>query len=157
MMKRMIFLAWMLSIVFVASAQTKGRHTSKQTAPSTRAVERDVLGRHMLSLQWISWEDFGTCTITKDSKGVLHCKGEQRSKDNDEYLKMEGTITIVNARHLIFNGTIDILAYGLNNNKVYKRKGSFNFKARGNRKYWRLQEMVRANDDGVDYVDIYFR
>jgi hypothetical protein len=111
----------------------------------------------MLSLQWISWENFGTCTITKDSKGLLHCRGEQLSKENGDYLKMDGSITVVNARHLQFKGTITILVSYLNNGKEFKRRGTFNFKARGKRRYWRLQEMERSNDECVDYVDIYFR
>lgn len=159
MLKKTIILTLMLSMVFGISAQTKtkGRNTSKQKVSAVLSIERKVLGKHMLALQWISWEDFGTCTITKDSNGVLHCKGEQRSKENNDYLKIDGTIAIVNSNHLVLKGTIDILVNYLNNGKVYKRNGSFNFKARGNRRYWRLQEMERNNDDCVDYVDIFFR
>ena len=146
----------LLSLSLGLCAQTKRYTASKARTASASQAERKVLGKHMLALQWISWEDFGSCTITKDNKGILHCKGEQRSKENSDYLKIDGTITIVNAKHLRFNGTIYCLVSYLNNGKVYKRNGTFNFKARGQRKYWRLQEMERSNDDCVDYVDIFF-
>ena len=156
MRKLVIFLSVFLSLSLSICAQTKRNIPSNVKTTASSQVERKVLGKHMFALQWISWEDFGTCTITKDNKGLLHCKGEQRSKENGDYLKIDGTITIINAKHLRFNGTIYCLVSYLNNGKVYKRNGTFNFKARGQRKYWRLQEMERSNDDCVDYVDIFF-
>ena len=36
-------------------------------------------------------------------------------------------------------------------------KGTFNFVATGNRKYWRMQEMENPVDECVDYIDIYFK
>ena len=155
-MRKIIILSMLLSLSLVICAQTKRNTQSKTKTTSVSQTERKVLGKHMLALQWISWEDFGSCTITKDNKGILHCKGEQRSKENGDYLKIDGTIMIVNAKHLKFNGTISCLVSYLNNGKVYKRNGTFNFKARGQRKYWRLQEMERSNDVCVDYVDIFF-
>lgn len=157
MRKLVIFLSVFLSLSLSICAQTKRNIPSNVKTTASSQVERKVLGKHMFALQWISWEDFGTCTITKDNKGLLHCKGEQRSKENGDFLKMEGTITIVNANHLKFKGTISILVSSLNDGKIYKRSGTFNFKARGHRKYWRLQEMERSNADYVDYVDIFFR
>ena len=74
----------------------------------------------------------------------------------NSYLKIDGTITIVNAKHLRFTGTISSLVSYLNNGREFKRKGTFNFVPSGKRKYWRLQEMNRANDECVDYVDIFF-
>ena len=147
----------MLFVSLCVCAQTKRSNLSKQKSTAVSQTERKVLGKHMLALQWISWENFGICTITKDKNGQLHCKGEQRSKENGDFLKIEGTITIVNAYHLKFKGTISILVSSLNDGKIYKRSGTFNFKARGQRKYWRLQEMERSNADYVDYVDIFFR
>ena len=147
----------MLFVSLCVCAQTKRSNLSKQKSTAVSQTERKVLGKHMLALQWISWEDFGICTITKDKNGQLHCNGEQRSKENGDFLKIEGTITIVNANHLKFKGTISILVSSLNDGKIYKRSGTFNFKARGQRKYWRLQEMERSNADYVDYVDIFFR
>ena len=36
---------------------------------------KNILGRHMCSLQWISWKDFGSVTISLDSDKIIHVKG----------------------------------------------------------------------------------
>lgn len=110
----------------------------------------------MLSLQWISWEYFGVCEIVKEGDGGLRCTGIQKSKENDDYLHIDGYIQIVSATHLIFTGSIEYKVYHLNGGEPYEKTGTFNFKATNGRKYWRAQEMEGA--DGVtDYVDIYFK
>ena len=129
---------------------------SFQSAQSLTALERKVVGRHMLSLQWISWEYFGVCEIVKEGDGGLRCTGIQKSKENDDYLHIDGYIQIVSATHLIFTGSIEYKVYHLNGGEPYEKTGTFNFKATNGRKYWRAQEMEGA--DGVtDYVDIYFK
>ena len=46
----------MTVLAVVAMGQKKGN--------SNAQLEKQVIGKHMLSLQWISWEKFGTCEIT---------------------------------------------------------------------------------------------
>ena len=107
-MKKYLVLLLLSCIALGASAQTKKKVT-RQKAKVTQKVrtpEQMVIGRHMLSLQWISCDYFGSCNITKDANGKLRCKGEQLSRENDDYLRIDGEITIVDAKHLIFNGTI---------------------------------------------------
>ena len=63
-------------------------------------AQRDTLienlaGRHMCSLQWISWHDFGSVTFTSDGEGGLICKGGQKSKENDDYLEFDGRIVSI--------------------------------------------------------------
>ena len=154
-----MILCLMLAVAFGADAQTKRRTPVKKTTTAQRALtpEQKVLGKHMLSLQWISWEYFGTCNITKDDKGVLHCKGEQLSRENDDYLKINGTIEIVDANNLKFTGTIAMKIYHINGGKECLREGTFDFKATNGRKYWRMQQMDNPCDMACDYVDIYFK
>ena len=158
-MKKLMILCLMLAVAFGADAQTKRRTPVKKTTTAQRALtpEQKVLGKHMLSLQWISWEYFGTCNITKDDKGVLHCKGEQLSRENDDYLKINGTIEIVDANNLKFTGTIAMKIYHINGGKECLREGTFDFKATNGRKYWRMQQMDNPCDMACDYVDIYFK
>ena len=71
------------------------------------ASQRDTLvknlaGRHMCSLQWISWTDFGSVTLVPDSNGGLTCKGGQKSTENDDYMTIEGYIVPVSPFHLKF-------------------------------------------------------
>jgi hypothetical protein len=158
-MKKLLVLILMLSIAFGVEAQTKRRTPVRRATTTQRAQtpEQKVLGKHMLSLQWISWDYFGSCNITKDDKGVLRCKGEQLSRENDDYLKINGTINIVDANHLLFTGTIAMKIYHINGGKECLREGTFDFKATNGRKYWRLQQMDNPCDEACDYVDIYFR
>ena len=117
---------------------------------------KNILGKHMCSLQWISWKDFGSVTISQDSDKTIHVKGGQKSKTNSDYLDIDGTLTVVNPLHLKFEGEIITCVDNINNGKPVKRKGTYNFTVAGQRRYWRMQEMTNPDDPCCDYVDIYF-
>ena len=117
---------------------------------------KNILGKHMCSLQWISWKDFGTVTISQGSDKTVHVKGGQKSKTNSDYLQIDGTLTVINPLHLKFNGEIITCVDHINNGKPVKRKGTYNFTVAGQRRYWRMQEMTNPDDPCCDYVDIYF-
>ena len=117
---------------------------------------KNILGRHMCSLQWISWKDFGTVTISLDSDGTIYVKGGQKSKTNSDYLDIDGTLTVINPLHLKFSGEIITCVDHINNGNPVKRKGTYNFTVAGQRRYWRMQEMTNPDDPCCDYVDIYF-
>ena len=117
---------------------------------------KNILGKHMCSLQWISWKDFGSVTISQDSDKTIHVKGGQKSKTNSDYLDIDGTLTVVNPLHLKFEGEIITCVDHINNGKPVKRKGTYNFTVAGQRRYWRMQEMTNPDDGCCDYVDIYF-
>ena len=117
---------------------------------------KNILGKHMCSLQWISWKDFGSVTISQDSDKTIHVKGGQKSKTNSDYLEIDGTLTVINPLHLRFNGEITTCVYHINDGKPVKRKGTYNFTVAGQRRYWRMQEMNNPKDRCCDYVDIYF-
>ena len=118
---------------------------------------KNILGKHMCSLQWISWKQFGSVTISQDSDtGIVFVKGGQKSKTNSDYLDIDGTLTVVNPLHLKFEGEIITCVDYINNGKPVKRKGTYNFTVAGQRRYWRMQEMTNPDDECCDYVDIYF-
>ena len=117
---------------------------------------KNILGKHMCSLQWISWKDFGAVTISQDSDKTIYVKGGQKSKTNSDYLEIDGTLTVVNPLHLQFTGEIITCVDHINNGNPVKRKGTYNFTVAGQRKYWRMQEMTNPDDPCCDYVDIYF-
>ena len=117
---------------------------------------KNILGKHMCSLQWISWKDFGTVIISQDSDKTVHVKGGQKSKTNSDYLEIDGTLTVINPLHLKFSGEIITCVDHINSCKPVKRKGTYNFTVAGQRRYWRMQEMTNPDDGCCDYVDIYF-
>jgi len=115
-----------------------------------------LLGRHRLSLQWISWDYFGTATVTQKN-GILYLKGRQSSRDKKDFLTIDGIITSVGAKEFKFDGKIVMKISHINGGEPCPREGEMTFKITGKRKYWRLQEMNSPCDTTTDYVDIFFR
>lgn len=117
---------------------------------------KNIEGTHMCSLQWISWKKFGSVILKRNSDGTLKCTGGQKSTTTDDYLKLDGDITVVNPLHLKFTGKIITCVSHINNGKPVVREGEFNFAVAGQRRYWRMREMNNPKDGCCDYVDIYF-
>ncbi len=115
-----------------------------------------LLGRHKLSLQWISWDYFGAATVSNKG-GILYLKGEQTSRKDSDFVRINGTITEINAKDFKFEGTIITQVSHINGGKPCTREGEMTFKITGTRKYWRLAEMDNPCEGVTDYVDIFFR
>jgi len=115
-----------------------------------------LLGEHLLSLQWISWDRFGKAVVTEQN-GVLSIKGEQKSEKNDDYVSIDGIVTKVGAGEFSFTGTIITKVYHINGGKPCKREGEMLFRMTGKRRYWRLVQMDNPCESVTDYVDIYLR
>ena len=116
-------------------------------------VKRKLLGKHLFSLHWISWEKFGTATITED-KGKLKITAEQ--KTDREYARLNGVIEPVNMKMFYFTGDIVTRVLYPSFPNDCKRTGTFLFEATGTRRYWRLQQMTNPCDGKTDYIDIFF-
>jgi len=134
--------------------------SSQQTSPVSPAQthplspgEQKLLGKHLFSLQWISWEQFGTAVVTQEASG-LHIKAKQEL--NGDYVTLIGQVTVKNEKEFTVTGDLITCVHYINNGEPCARNGTFTFKNTGTRKYWRLQEMDNPCDIGVDYVDIYF-
>jgi hypothetical protein len=115
-----------------------------------------LLGRHRLSLQWISWDYFGTATVT-ERRGVLFLKGEQKGRGSSDLVRIDGRITSVDAKQFTFDGKVVMRISHINGGEPCEREGEMTFKITGKRKYWRMQEMDNPCDEATDYVDIYFK
>src|SRR5687767_12335959 len=115
-----------------------------------------LLGKHMLSLQWISWDYFGSATVT-NRRGVYYLKGGQKQRGGTDFVEVDGVITEINAKNFKFDGKITMQISHINGGEPCVREGEMTFAITGKRKYWRLQEMDNPCDTATDYVDIYFR
>jgi hypothetical protein len=121
------------------------------------AAAKMLRGKHMFSLQWISWDYFGTATVTR-SGGVYSIKGEQRGRgDSTDFVTIDGTIKSIDTREFVFEGAIVTQVSHINAGAPCTREGEFTFKITGKRKYWRLMQMDNPCDPVTDYVDVYFR
>lgn len=115
-----------------------------------------LLGKHKFSLQWISWDYFGTATVTQRN-GVFYLKGEQKARKGTDFVRIDGVITEINEKNFKFEGKIVMQISHINNGEPCERNGEMDFKITGKRKYWRLQQMDNPCDTATDYVDIFFR
>ena len=140
-----------LLLAAAASANAQGR-----TVVNDVDAAKMLLGKHMLSLQWVSWDHFGSATVT-NSRGVYRIKGEQKGRGNTDYLTIDGVITSIDEKEFAFDGTIVSQVSHINGGAPCTREGEFVFKITGKRKYWRLQQMDNPCDPVTDYVDVYFK
>ncbi len=124
------------------------------SANELAAAEKKLLGKHLFSLQWISWEQFGTA-IVKKKDGELTIKGKQELKG--DYVLLEGTVKIVNEKHFVVTGKVTTKVHHINGGQPCSREGDFDFLVTGQRKYWRMQQMQNTCDSVTDYVDVFFK
>ncbi|MBX7222076.1 MAG: hypothetical protein K1Y36_19145 [Blastocatellia bacterium] len=125
----------------------------EKTLVADETAKTKLLGKHRFSVQWISWDRFGSALIT-EKNGLLSIKGEQRLPNSSDFLTMDGIITKVESRRFTFKGKIVIQCKEIYDTPCV-REGEMTFIITGNRKYWRLQQMQTCNDT-TDYVDIFF-
>jgi len=142
----------LLLLVLVLCGQAASQ---QQTNINDQEAARMLLGRHMFSLQWVSWDRFGAATVV-NRKGVYRLTGEQRNAGGD-LVKIDGVITSIDEKEFGFNGTIVTLVSHINGGAECVREGEFTFRITGKRKYWRLMQMENPCDPVTDYVDIFFK
>lgn len=143
-------------IVTLAFATTAAAQKTEKTVVNDMAAKQMLLGTHRLSLQWISWDDFGKVTVTERG-GTLFIKGEQRGRGNDDFVTLDGRVARLDAKEFTFVGDIITRVSHINKGEPCKRTGGMTFRITGNRRYWRLQQMDNPCDEAADYVDIFFR
>ena len=136
-----------LSLVFVMASASQAKDPDK--------AEQKLLGKHMFSLQWILDEtNYGTAIVKRNKNGGLYVDARQESKG--DYVTLSGEVRVVNAKEFTVTGDLVTCVSYINGGKPCPRSGTFTFKATGNRKYWRMQEMTNPCENVLDYVDIYF-
>ena len=144
------------AILLISICQIVSVFAQDKTIINNASAKKILLGKHRFSLQWISWDYFGTASIT-EKKGVLYLKGEQKGRGNDDYLTIDGVITQIDEKEFKFNGKIVTKVSHINNGEPCPREGEMTFAITKNRRYWRLQDMRNPCDDVLDYVDVFFR
>jgi hypothetical protein len=154
MFKKIISIVFLSLFVFTVSAFAQ----EEKTVVNDARARTMLLGRHKLSLQWISWDYFGTATVTNRG-GVFYLKGSQRGRAaaSGDFLTIDGRITQIDAREFSFSGKIVTRISHINGGRPCEREGDFTFRITGKRKYWRMQEIDNPCDTAADYVDIFLR
>lgn len=131
-------------------------YPQEKTEINDKKAASMLLGRHKLSLQWISWDYFGSALVT-NKKGVYRLKGTQKSRENSNFVSVEGVITSIDSREFKFSGKITTQVDHIFGGKPCEREGDFTFRITGKRKYWRMMQINNPCEEVADYVDIFFR
>lgn len=99
-------------------------------------LHRSLVGKHMFGVQFI-WDGYGTAEITDDN-GILKIKGEQYSKDKEEYVFIDGTISVIDERNFTVKGHLKLFTKECCG--LLDRDIDYTFRKIGSRKYYRLKE-----------------
>lgn len=151
MLKRFFLLALLSAAVFAIASY--GQEKAVVRSQKAKAM---LVGKHKFSLQWISWDYFGSASVTVRN-GVYRLKGEQKGRGNGDFVTIDGIITEITEKTFVFKGTVLTQVSTINEGRPCTRDGEMTFRITGSRKYWRLQDIDNPCDAVADYVDIYFR
>lgn len=130
---------------------------AKETQFKDKKAKQMLVGKHPLTLQWITFGNAkaGEVDVTEDG-GLLAIRGEQRDPNTGNYVTIDGIIESADAKSFVFDGTIVVRLHDENEGKPCTRQGRMNFRISGKRKYWRLKENQSPCSTLTDYVDIFF-
>lgn len=145
-----------ISIAFLVLLLSVAGFAQQRTVVNSQKAKTMLLGKHKFSLQWISWDYFGTATVTV-SKGVYRLKGTQKSRKDADFVTIDGVITEINDKNFVFDGKVVTQVSHINNGEPCTREGEMTFRITGSRKYWRMQEIDNPCDQVADYVDLFFK
>ncbi len=130
-------------------------------APGERTIvnDRTALGRLRrnsgITLQWISFETAQRGhVVAQMNGGLLHLNGSQSARGGAGRVTLDGDVIRINPRSFFFRGRI-VITDAPDRGRNCVREGTYEFRATGTRRYWRLQN-IEACDGLADYVDIYF-
>ena len=127
-----------------------------RTVIGDAAALRRLENNSGMTLQWIGFETTKRGRVTvRTEGGTVHLSGAQQGAHGSGYVTIEGDVDTINAQSFTLRGRIAINDTPDKGRRCL-RDGTFLFRATGQRRYWRLQQM-EAYDGLTDYVDIYFR
>lgn len=122
---------FVLVAIAFSLAWSKGRNNAAGSE-----LQNALEGTHMFGVQFI-WDGYGTAEITEED-GVLKIKGEQYSNNKEEYVLLDGTISIIDERNFTVKGHLKLFTSGCCG--LLDREINYTFRKTGNRKYYRLKE-----------------
>ena len=138
-----------------AAAQTPPPAAGERTIVNDRAALARLRRNTGITLQWISFHQGGRGHVTATERnGLVHLRGAQTQNDSAGRVDLDGDVLAIGARSFTFRGRI-MIENAPDPDRECLRDGTYEFRATGTRRYWRLQN-IEACDGLADYVDIYF-
>lgn len=138
-----------------AAAQTPPPAPGERTIVTNRAALARLRRNSGITLQWISFHQGGRGHVTvTERNGLVHLRGAQTQNDSAGRVDIDGDVLAIGPRSFTFRGRISI-ENAPDPDRECLRDGTYEFRATGTRRYWRLQN-IEACDGLADYVDIYY-
>jgi hypothetical protein len=154
-MKTLLASLALMLVVTGASAQTSPPAPGERTLVNDPAALTRLQRNSGITLQWISFEQPGRGhVVVTDRAGLVHLQGSQTQNAGAGRVDLEGDVLSISPRSFTFRGRI-MIENSPDPDRECLREGTYEFRATGTRRYWRLQ-YVEACDGLADYVDIYF-
>ena len=97
---------------------------------------KTLVGDHVFGVQFI-WDGYGVAKITEE-EGILKISGEQYSNDKEEYVLLNGTISVIDDRNFRVKGHLKLFTEECCG--LLDREVNYTFRKTGKRKYYRLKE-----------------
>ncbi len=138
------------------SNSTNNTKIVNEEETSIQKVERMLLGKHLLSVYWIGFDNyFGRIEFYKSDERI-YCKGQHVSSDSsDKYLMISGEVAIKDETCFTISG--QIITKNLASIEVETKNGEYLFyKMKGSR-YWRLKSKYEITNKGYTDIDIFMK
>jgi hypothetical protein len=151
-----LFLASLvLSLAATAGMAQPPPAPGERTLVNDRAALARLQRNSGITLQWISFESPARGhVVARMNGGLLHLSGAQSERGGPGRVTLDGDVLRVEPRSFTFRGRI-VITDAPDRGRNCVRDGTYEFRATGTRRYWRLQDF-EACDGLADYVDIYF-
>ena len=134
---------------------TEIKQFSGSTKVASDTTYNNLMGEHLLSLHWISWDHYGNVAVVKIGDKVF-LYGQQFNYRGDT-LVVSGMVTEINESTFTINGLVSTQVRGIADGEKCNREGTLTFSLYPGGEYWRLKEMDNPCDSAADYVDIFFK
>ncbi len=152
---RHLLAALALSLAATGAVAQTPPAPGERTIVNDRAALNRLRRNSGITLQWISFESPARGhVVAQMNGGLLHLSGSQSERGGPGRVTLEGDVLRINLRSFTFRGRI-VITDAPDPGRNCVRDGTFEFRATGQRRYWRLQQMEQC-DGLTDYVDIYF-
>ena len=144
-----------LGLATTAAVAQPSPAPAERTLVNDRAALARLQRNSGITLQWISFESPARGHVVARMRGgLLHLSGAQGERGGPGRVTLEGDVLRIEPRSFTFRGRI-VITDAPDPGRNCVRDGTYEFRATGRRRYWRLQD-IEACDGLADYVDIYF-
>src|SRR5262245_46914803 len=93
--------------IAIAAVVSAAGAPEKQTVVKDKQAKQMLIGKHPLTLQWITFGSTGAGEVAvTDEGGLFRIRGEQRDAKTGNFVTIDGVIESIEAKSFVFDGSI---------------------------------------------------